>query len=212
MENRRSAAQQGRKAEATRQALIDAARVVIERDGYVNARVIDIAREAGKSVGVFYTYFDDKTELFAALVDAFHDDLTRLTPPSKAYDDDPAAAIRSAVTVFWTTYRQFHPEMLGLLESAFADPALLAVWRKIRKRGTRRFAHRIRKQQEAGRCAGLDANLTASALHGMLEFTCFNWHSRRLDFPDAAISDAQAVDTLYRLIAGVLELDAVTPA
>lgn len=197
----------GRKAEATRQALLEAARVVIARDGFANARIADIARQAGKSVGVFYTYFDDKPALFAALLETFHADLVALTPAPPAYEEDTAAAVRSALAGFWSTYRRYHPEMLGLLETGMADPAVLEVWRKIRRRGIRRFAFRIRRQQELGLCRGLDAEFAASALHGMLEFTCFNWHSGRLDYPEGPLGDDVAVDTLYGLVARVLELD-----
>lgn len=202
-----STAGPGRKAEATRQALLDAARVVIARDGFANARIVDIARQAGKSVGVFYAYFQDKPALFAALLEAFHEDMVRLTPAPAAYEENTTEAVRAALRGFWTTYRRYHPEMLGLLETGLADPAVLEVWRRMRRRGMRRFAFRIRRQQERGRCRGLDAELAASALHGMLEFTCFNWHSRKLDWPDAAIDDERAVDTLYRIVAQVLELD-----
>jgi AcrR family transcriptional regulator len=211
VEKRKTTASPGRKAEATRQALLDAARVVIARDGFANARIVDIARQAGRSVGVFYTYFDDKAALFAALLEAFHADTIQLTPAPPAYEENTTAAVRAALAGFWSTYRQYHPEMLGLLETGIADAAVLEVWRKMRRRGVRRFAFRIRKQQEKGRCTGLDPELAASALHGMLEFTCFNWHSRRLDFPDATISDERAVDTLYRLVARVLELDDSPP-
>lgn len=83
-EGRRSAPSPGRKAEATRQALLDAARVVIARDGFANARIVDIASQAGKSVGVFYTYFEHKTALFGALLEAFHKDLVQLAPPPSA--------------------------------------------------------------------------------------------------------------------------------
>ncbi|WP_061958617.1 TetR/AcrR family transcriptional regulator [Cupriavidus pauculus] len=196
-----------RKAKATRTALLDAARLVIERDGYVNARIADIAQQAGKSTGVFYTYFKDKTELFAALVDAFHDDLKRMTPSRDKYEENIAPAVRQTVSVFWMAYRKFHPEFLGLLEVAPSDPALLEVWREIRKRGIRRFAFRVRRQQALGKCEGLDPELTASALHGMLEFTCFNWHSRKIDYPGVAVEDDDAIETLYRIIARTLELD-----
>lgn len=198
---------QGRKAEATRQALLGAARVVIARDGYRGAKIADIAREAGKSVGVFYSYFENKTELFAALVDTFHDDLARATPVPQAFEENTAAAVKAAVSASWDMYRQFHPEMLGLLETAMSDPPLLEAWRKIRKRGMRRFAFRIRKQQERGKCIGLDPDMAASALVGMLEFTCFNWTAARLDYPDSGPSDSKAVGSLYQIIARVLELD-----
>lgn len=212
VETRRPAAVPGRKAEATRQALLDAARMVFARDGFANARIVDIAREAGKSVGVFYTYFVDKPALFAALLEAFHEDMIRLTPPPPAYEEDTAAAVRAALAGFWAMHRKYYPEMLGLIESGLADPAVLEVWRKMRRRGIRRFAFRIRKQQERGRCVGLDPDRAASALVGMLEFTCFNWHSGKLDFPDGEVADRQAVDTLYQIVARVFELDDPSPA
>lgn len=206
-EPRRSTAVRGKKAEATRQALLDAARVVFARDGFANARIVDIAREAGKSVGVFYTYFVDKPALFAALLEEFHADMIRLTPPPPAYEENTAAAVRAALAGFWTMHRKYHPEMLGLIETGLSDPAVLEVWRKMRRRGIRRFAFRIRKQQEKGRCLGLDPDRAASALLGMLEFTCFNWHSGKLDFPDGEVGDERAVDTLYQIVARVFELD-----
>lgn len=196
----------GRKAELTRQALLDAARVVIERDGFANARITDIAREAGKAVGVFYSYFKDKSELFSALGDAFLVDLTRLTPTPSEYEEHTAVAVKAAVKTFWISYGKFHPEMLGLFESGLGDPVLLEIWRNIRARSIRRFAFRIRKQQEKGRCLSLNPELAASALSGLLEFTCFNWHCSKLDYPGVRIGDEEAVETLYDLISRVLEL------
>lgn len=197
---------QRRKSEATREALLEAARVVIARDGYTNARIVDIAREAGKSAGVFYSYFEDKTQLFSALVDAFHEDVKRVTPTLKEHEDNPAEAVKTSINAFWYAYRHFHPEMVGLLESALSDPALLDVWRRIRQRGIRRFAYRIKKQQAVGKCKDMDPELSATALQGLLEFTCFNWHSEKLDFPGSRISDKRATEELYQIISRVLEL------
>lgn len=84
---------------------------------------------------------------------------------------------------------------------------MLEVWKNIRKPGLRRFAYRIRRQQEQGRCRGVDPELGASALLGMLEFTCFNWQSGKLDYAGRPVTDTQAVETIYRLIAQALELD-----
>ena len=53
----------------TRDALVAAARVVFERDGYADSRLVDIAAEAGCSVGTFYTWFDGKDEVFAAVLE-----------------------------------------------------------------------------------------------------------------------------------------------
>ncbi|HET9680082.1 MAG TPA: TetR/AcrR family transcriptional regulator [Gammaproteobacteria bacterium] len=54
--------------EQTRQRLLEAAAIVIPREGYQGASVEDIAAEAGFSRGAFYSNFEDKDELFTALL------------------------------------------------------------------------------------------------------------------------------------------------
>ena len=61
----------------SRQQLIDAARIVFERDGFLRARIADICDEAGMSHGSFYTYFVSKEEIFQELVDSIEIDLLR---------------------------------------------------------------------------------------------------------------------------------------
>ena len=53
-----------RKGERTRARLIDAAREVFERDGFLTARIADIASTAGLSQGSFYHYFESKEQIF----------------------------------------------------------------------------------------------------------------------------------------------------
>jgi AcrR family transcriptional regulator len=48
----------------TRRQIIDAARRVFERDGYLDVGVADIVKEAGLAHGSFYTYFPSKIEVF----------------------------------------------------------------------------------------------------------------------------------------------------
>ncbi len=52
----------------TREALIAAARRVFERDGFIDARITDIAEEAGAAHGTFYTYFDSKEAALRAVI------------------------------------------------------------------------------------------------------------------------------------------------
>ena len=58
------------KGQRTRSRLIDAARVVFERDGYVDARVADIVKEARVAHGTFYLYFSSKEDIFATAAKA----------------------------------------------------------------------------------------------------------------------------------------------
>lgn len=56
------------KGRRTRDRLIDAARAVFERDGFIDSRVADIVKEAGAAYGTFYTYFPSKEAAFLAVI------------------------------------------------------------------------------------------------------------------------------------------------
>ena len=60
----------------TRQELLNAARRIFARDGFEAARLQDIAQSAGKTRGALYVHFQDKEDLFFALIaqDLAHDD------------------------------------------------------------------------------------------------------------------------------------------
>ena len=67
-----------RKGRETDEAFRAAARTVFARDGYLNARISDIAAEAGKSVASFYNYYDTKADLLIVLAEEFHAEATQL--------------------------------------------------------------------------------------------------------------------------------------
>ena len=197
-----------RKGALTRAALIDAAGVVFARSSFQSARIADICAEAGKAVGVFYRYFSGKEEILASCVDRFFDDLLAASPPPRAFEENPARAIDDSTAAYWRQYRQHFGVVAGLFEIGLNNPEIAAVWHNIRQNGIRRFAVRIRKQQQAGRLQDLDAEIAASALMSMLEFSCYNWNSRRLDFPDTMIPADAAVRNLSALLRRALSLDA----
>ena len=55
-------------AEQTKEALLDAALLVFSRDGYAASRLVDIAAEAGVTRGAIYHHFENKAELYLALI------------------------------------------------------------------------------------------------------------------------------------------------
>ena len=75
-----------RKGVRTRARLVDAAKQVFERDGFLDARIVDIAETAGLAPGTFYHYFDSKEQIFREVAEAQEERLT--APP-----DDAAAEV-----------------------------------------------------------------------------------------------------------------------
>ncbi|HEX3689503.1 MAG TPA: TetR family transcriptional regulator [Solirubrobacteraceae bacterium] len=73
-----------RRGKATRAALIRAGRYIFERDGFLEARITDIAAAADAATGSFYSYFDSKQAVFSAVIDMVSDD-EGLHPPSMAF-------------------------------------------------------------------------------------------------------------------------------
>src|SRR5207247_6931606 len=57
-----------RKGVQTRARLLDAAKGIFEENGFLEARITDIAERAGLSHGAFYHYFDSKEQIFQEVV------------------------------------------------------------------------------------------------------------------------------------------------
>ncbi len=106
----------------TRAALVAAARVVFERDGYLDARLTDITKEAGCATGTFYTYFTNKEEVFAAVLEGARDDM--MHPGMDRVDDadDPYAVLEASNRAYLTAYQR-NAKLMGLMEQvAHVDP------------------------------------------------------------------------------------------
>jgi AcrR family transcriptional regulator len=106
------------KGERTRVRLLEAAKEIFEENGFLSARISDIAERAGLSHGSFYHYFESKEQIFrevAALVDE------QLGAPLSevvlATDSDlsPHERLREAVRRHFEAYRA-EARIMGIIE------------------------------------------------------------------------------------------------
>jgi AcrR family transcriptional regulator len=185
-----------RKGRETDEAFRAAARKVFARDGYLNARISDIAAEAGKSVASFYNYYDTKAALLVALAEDFHTEATEMAVLPYRSGLAPPDALREAVAGFWRTYAKRRGELIGVFQAAMLDPEFLSRWLDIRAEAITRIAGEIRRAQAAGFCPGIDPVLTASALSAMLEHFCYIWLGQGGERVEARFDDERAIDTL----------------
>ncbi len=152
----------------TRQLLVDAARAVFERDGFLHARITDICDVAGISHGSFYTYFVSKEQIFQEVVDTVELDLLRLDPPA---EQAPIERIRSANRQYLEHYRANAGILRVIQQVATFDPEVQAT----RAQRHDEFAHAIERriieyQREGVADARVDPWFTANALGGMVAF------------------------------------------
>jgi len=92
----------------TRSKLLESARIVVAREGYENASIDRITDEAGFSKGAFYSNFDNKEEIFLALLEKHSaEDVVELNA-LLADVDDPIRMI--TIISDWTSFRSENPE------------------------------------------------------------------------------------------------------
>ncbi|MGN6791422.1 MAG: TetR/AcrR family transcriptional regulator [Streptosporangiaceae bacterium] len=185
-----------RKGRETDEAFREAARTVFARDGYLNAKISDIAAEAGKSVASFYNYYDTKADLLIALAEEFHAEATQMAVLPYRSGLTRQEALREAVAGFWRTYAKRRGELIGVFQAAMLDEEFLDRWLDIRAEAVARIARQIRQAQSEGFCPGVDPVLTASALSAMLEHFSYIWLGQGGERAAVQFDDERAIDTL----------------
>jgi AcrR family transcriptional regulator len=87
--------------------LLDAARQVVERDGYHGATVSAIVSLAGLSQGAFYLYFADKKAIFSALQEEMATLLRRRIYWATRGEPDPGLRLRAGLRSFFDFYQEY---------------------------------------------------------------------------------------------------------
>jgi AcrR family transcriptional regulator len=164
-------------AERNRAALVGAARRVFERDGYVRARITDIADEAGVAHGSFYSHFAGKPEVFAAVMAEVEEEMLHPGPALTAAGTDPVdpvTVIEAANVAYLEAYRR-NARLMALLEQvATVDEDFRDLRRRRSEAFLARNARAIRRLQRAGLAdPDLDADLASLALSTMVSRSAY---------------------------------------
>jgi AcrR family transcriptional regulator len=182
--------------------LVDAARTVFERVGYADARLIDITTEAGMSAGSFYTYFTNKEEILAAVLEELQEEMVHPQVERVAGAETPVRIIEAATRAYLTSYQKNARLMRLLEEVADIDDN----FRKLRARRNEAFARRnarsIRNLQIRGLAdPELDPRLAAGALGLMVARVAYR------TFVDGEPWEfEELVSTMTRLWANALQI------
>jgi AcrR family transcriptional regulator len=197
---------QTRRGAETRARLVQAAKEIFERDGFLEARITDIAQRAGVSHGSYYHYFDSKEQLFREVAELLEE---RLTAPAEdpRVANSPADTARERIGKANRRYlERYHDEarIMGVIEqvSRYDDHV-----NDVRMKRMHFFADRseraIRQWQSEGLAdRGIDPVFAADALGAMVGRFAEMWlvqGYRNYDFD-------HAVDQLTRLWCNALGL------
>jgi AcrR family transcriptional regulator len=194
-----------RKGERTRAQLVAAAKIVFERDGFLGARIVDIAELAGVATGSFYHYFDSKEQVFREVARRQEQ---RLTAPEEGGTQRSAGGsawerIGVANRHYLERYRD-EAALMGVIEQVSRyDSEVNEARTATMKHFVERAARSIRQLQADGLAdARLNASMAADALGAMVARFAEQWlvqGYRSYDFDDA-------VEQLTRLWGNALGL------
>ncbi len=177
--------------------------MILERDGFRDARISDITQEAGVANGSFYTYFASKLEVVNALLPGIAEDLLDPTAgPEIQGSPDIATRIEAMIRAYLESYRR-NVRLLKVLEEVTLAEDTVAEWRLERSREfARRTAVDITNWQKRGLVdPELDPVVTARSLSSMVV---------RMAYFVYAVGDTipfeKLVDNLTRLWVNALKL------
>ena len=185
------------KGKRTRSRLLDAAKTVFERDGFLSARIGDISEAAGLSHGSFYHYFDSKEQIFRELAEALEVSVITLHQPGDKTSpgESPIDRIRAGNRHYLEAYKREAKIMSVIEEVSRYDDEVLAV----RVRRWHEFADKVetsivRLQREGIADKGIEPRYAADALGGMVAKFAEMWFGQGGNYDMDT-----AVDQLTRL-------------
>ena len=160
---------QAERSEATRRALIAAARPLFAERGYAAVGTEEIVRAAGVTRGALYHHFDGKLELFAQVFEEVEAELTQaIATQAMATASDPFEALRAGAEAFLDACLDPAVQRITLLDA----PAVLG-WERWREVGLRHGLGLVKGTLEAAMDAGQlerqPADLLAHLLIGSLD-------------------------------------------
>ncbi len=160
-----------RKGIETRARLLAAAKEVFEQDGFLDARISDIAERAGLSHGSFYHYFESKEEVFREVAAEVEE---RLSEPlySVILDSHSTASpyerIHEGIRRNFESYRD-EARIMGVIEQVSRFDDTLRAFRNERHHlSSAQIADSIRRLQQHGLAdPRLDPAIAAAGLGAM---------------------------------------------
>ncbi|MGI9294349.1 MAG: TetR/AcrR family transcriptional regulator [Pseudomonadales bacterium] len=163
----------------TREKILQAARSVFARDGYVAMRMGDVAIEAGLSMGSLYRYFEDKEDLFANLIANVHETLYDASKAAQSdFSTHPFDALLEANRGYLECYYNNRDIMRALFEAVTVDKRDRDIWWRMRERHIDRFTHAVSSAHGITEVDGIDVRIVVDAMASLVEQSAYCWYAQ----------------------------------
>jgi AcrR family transcriptional regulator len=190
----------GMRAQATRRRLLDATAELLETNGILELKVVDVARKVGTSPATFYQYFANVEEAVLALAEEVGEKILDLVPLVDQPWKGPKALelARELVDAYITQWDADRAVLRTRdLTAQEGDPRFRAVRNRSLSQLTDRLAERIKENQEVGRVAtDITPYAAASAMVSMMGRMA-TYHQ---DLETRGVSRPAMVETVARIL------------
>lgn len=202
--------------DSRRLAILDVARDVFMEDGFAAAAMANIASRVGGSKGTLYNYFPSKHELFEAVIRnecelkqaAMFDSL-------EVEGEDVEAVLREVGRRY--THLVLSEQTIILSRVVIAESTRLpelgrTLYEAGPKRGRVRLATYVRRQMQAGRLQGADADLMVDQYCDMCLGSLYRQRLMNVIGPPGEAMVHEMVDAALAVIMAVYGADAADPS
>ena len=189
------------KAAETEAALKDAAKRAFAAKGYLNTKITDITKEAGRAAGSFYNHFASKEELLIALLADLAAAGDRQAAEADHLSDfsDPAA-VRWHVRQYWNFYRDNAPTMQALRQAAEVNEDFAAAYAAFGAAQAEDVTGHLDHVTAAGLRLPADTRTTLAMMYHLVDGFAQMWLTNPPPAGWTPPSDDEAVEALTRFV------------
>ena len=189
-----------RKAERTRQAILDTALAFLWSKPFRDLTISELMAQTGSSRSVFYQYFADLHDLMENLLKDLEQEILVAATPWLTAEEDSAGKLAESLSSLVKVCYQRGPIIRAVVEAAPMDERLERAWNDFVKTFDDAVAQRIEQDQMVGAAPDFEARAVAVALNRMDVGTLIHHFGRRpRSQPDAVYRSIMQVwiSTIY---------------
>mgnify|MGYP001807362610 FL=1 len=187
------------KGQRTRKNILNCARKVFARAGYVTLRMSDVAEESGVSMGALYRYFQNKDDLFVNLIGDIHEQMFSASrAPEQDFAADPYQALLAANRGYLKHYHENRDVMRALIEAGTVDERFRDVWWQMRRRHIDRFVYALKTSHGIETVSGVSVRTVVESMASLVEQSAYTWFAQE-ELNDKPISVETAAQVVTRV-------------
>jgi AcrR family transcriptional regulator len=191
----------------TRRQLLQAALKSFARSGYAATSVQEIVDGARVSKPALYYYFEDKAELFQALVDQAHDERYEIMQAAAGRGGTVAEKLEEVIAALFE-FSQLNQELVRLaFATAFAAPGEAPGAVKCQEKGRRNFEFIRRLMEEGQRSGELDQRFNLDELAMGIYGQLMSYIMIGLLAPECSLNRASAKQIVRLFLNGAARKD-----